>query len=173
MTTFVAFVRGINVGGANALPMADLRAMCAAAKCENIETYIASGNVIFDSALSSAKVKSAIEQQLQGYFSKPISVMVRTDRELIEAHGLNPFSKAPAKHTYAFFLDAAPPPTVLDHIKGLNGERIAMGKREIYVHYPHGMGVSKLKIPSAADGTARNMHTIGKLAGMVIDRAAS
>ena len=64
----------------------------------------------------------------------------------------------------AFFLDAAPPRDALDHVTGRKDEWIALGMREIYVHYGDGMGTSKLKIPAAKLGTARNMNTVAKLA---------
>ena len=64
----------------------------------------------------------------------------------------------------AFFLDAAPPRDAIDHVVGRKDERIALGIREIYVHYGEGMGKSKLRIPAAKAGTARNMNTVAKLA---------
>jgi uncharacterized protein (DUF1697 family) len=78
----------------------------------------------------------------------------------------NPFAGREAKHTYAFFLDAAPPRNALDDVKGRDDEEIALGKREIFIHYPSGMGRSKLRIPAASAGTARNMNTVAKLAEM-------
>jgi uncharacterized protein (DUF1697 family) len=63
----------------------------------------------------------------------------------------------------AFFLDAPPPRDAIDHAVGRKDERIALGIREIYVHYAEGMGKSKLRIPAAKAGTARNMNTVAKL----------
>jgi uncharacterized protein (DUF1697 family) len=76
----------------------------------------------------------------------------------------NPFAEAPTNRVMAFFLDAPPPRNTLDHVTGRKDERIALGTREIYVHYGEGMGTSKLKIPAAKLGTARNMNTVAKLA---------
>ena len=76
----------------------------------------------------------------------------------------NPFADAPSNRVMAFFLDAPPPRDTLDHVTGRKDERIALGTREIYVHYGEGMGTSKLKIPAAKLGTARNMNTVAKLA---------
>ena len=78
----------------------------------------------------------------------------------------NPFPKAPPNYTYAIFLDEPPPRDALDHATGVNGEEMRLGTREIYVHYATGMGTSKLKIPAAKSGTARNMNTVAKLAEM-------
>ena len=68
--------------------------------------------------------------------------------------------------TVAIFLDHAPAPDALKNVKGQANEEMQLGAREIYVHYPDGMGRSKLRIPAAGDGTARNMNTVAKLAAM-------
>lgn len=78
----------------------------------------------------------------------------------------NPFVNAASNRIVAIFLDKAPPADALDRASGRNGEQLALGKREIYVHYGDGMADSKLKIPAAKAGTARNMNTVAKLAGM-------
>jgi uncharacterized protein (DUF1697 family) len=64
----------------------------------------------------------------------------------------------------AIFLDEAPPKDAVSQAKNVADERMALGRREIYVHYPSGQGRSKLRIPAAAAGTARNMNTVAKLA---------
>ena len=78
----------------------------------------------------------------------------------------NPFPNAEAGHTYTFFLDQVPPSDALDHVAGRGDEEIRLGGREIYVYYRNGMGQSKLRIPAAKAGTARNMNTVAKLAEM-------
>jgi uncharacterized protein (DUF1697 family) len=128
------------------------------------QTYIASGNVIFESRKSESAVKAALEAALQKYAGKPVGVLVRTPAELQKVVAGNPFPKKPTKWTVAIFLDAPPPAATLSTIRGANGEEVRLGKREIYVHYGSGMARSKLKIPAAVAGTARNMNTIAKLA---------
>jgi uncharacterized protein (DUF1697 family) len=81
----------------------------------------------------------------------------------------NPFPKAPPNTTVAIFLDAPPPANALKEIKARHDEEVRLGKREIYVAYGAGMGRSKLRIPAAAKGTARNINTIAKLAEMAAD----
>jgi uncharacterized protein (DUF1697 family) len=76
----------------------------------------------------------------------------------------NPFRKAEPKYAYVVFLDARPPRDALDHAAGMNGERLGLGKREIFIHYVNGMGRSRLRIPAAKDGTARNLNTVARLA---------
>jgi uncharacterized protein (DUF1697 family) len=78
----------------------------------------------------------------------------------------NPFADAPGNRTVVIFLDAPPPATALQDVTGAKDEQMALGKREIYVHYGDGMADTRLKIPAAKSGTARNMNTIAKLADM-------
>ncbi|HSB59601.1 MAG TPA: DUF1697 domain-containing protein [Methyloceanibacter sp.] len=96
-----------------------------------------------------------------------MGVFVRTAAEIAAVVTNNPFLDAPANRTYAFFLDAPPPRDAIDRAVGKKDERIALGIREIYVHYGEGMGKSKLRIPAAKAGTARNMNTVAKLAELV------
>src|SRR5262245_38232826 len=79
---YVALLRAINVGGTGKLPMADLKAMCEEAGFAHVATYIASGNVVFESSAPEAKVKAALEKRLQGYAGKPVGVVVRTAAEM-------------------------------------------------------------------------------------------
>ena len=91
---------------------------------------------------------------------------VRTAAEMAKVLAANPFPEAEARKTVAIFLDKAPPKSTLDGIKGANGEEVRLGAREVYVHYVNGQGQSKLEIPGAAAGTARNMNTVAKLVEM-------
>jgi uncharacterized protein (DUF1697 family) len=166
MPTYVALLRAVNVGGTGLLPMARLKALCADAGFTRVETYIASGNVVFDSPAKAAQVKSVLESRLRDELGKPVGVMVRTAAEMTAVLAASPFPKGEPKHTYVLFLDAAPPQDALDTVKGQLDERLARGKREIFIHYPGGMGRSKLHIPAARHGTARNMNTVAKLAAM-------
>lgn len=166
MTSYVALLRAVNLGGSSTLPMADLRRLCEEAGFGKVRTYIASGNVVFESALSEAKVKAALEKALAAYARKPIGVVVRSAKEMAAVLDGNPFPDAPPSKTVAIFLDKAPPKDTLQTITGAKSEEVRLGTREIYAHYPDGIGRSKLKIPAAAEGTARNMNTVKKLAEM-------
>ena len=161
---YVALLRAVNVGGTGKLPMAELKAMCVAEGFAGVQTYIASGNVVFESKLPAAKVKAALEKRLQAYAGKPVGVVIRTAAEMAAVLAATPFPKAPGNWTVAIFLDEAPPADALSDIRGQQDEEVRLGKREIYVAYGAGMGRSKLKIPAAAKGTARNINTIAKLA---------
>jgi uncharacterized protein (DUF1697 family) len=164
MTRYIALLRAVNVGGTGKLPMADLKAMCGDAGYVRIETYIASGNVIFDSNAEPSRVKAELEDRLLAHTGKLAGVLVRTAPEMAAVLVANPVPAAEPKYTYAIFLDHRPPADALDHVTGQNGEEIRLGDREIFVHYGSGMGRSKLKIPAAKSGTARNMNTVAKLA---------
>ncbi|GJG89133.1 hypothetical protein tb265_43140 [Gemmatimonadetes bacterium T265] len=166
MTAFVALLRAVNVGGTGKLPMAELAAMCEAAGFARVRTYIASGNAVFASALDEAGVKAALEAQLGAYAGKPVGVLVRTAVEMAAVLAANPFPDAAPNGTVAIFLDAAPPADVLDHVRHRTSERLALGAREVYVAYRDGMGTSRLVVPAARAGTARNLNTVAKLAAM-------
>jgi uncharacterized protein (DUF1697 family) len=166
MTRYVALLGAVNVGGTGKLAMTELKAMCGDAGFARVETYIASGNVVFDSKAAPSKVKAELEARLLEHFGKPMGLVVRTAAEMTAVLKANPFPKAEPKHTYAIFLDGRPPADALDKATGQSNERMAMGEREIYVHYPSGMGLSKLRIPAARTGTARNMNTVARLAEM-------
>jgi len=164
MTAFVALLRAVNVGGTGKLPMEDLRALCAELGFADISTYIASGNVIFTCRKSESLVKTALEARLEAYAGKTVGVLVRTAAEIAAVAAGNPFPLRAPNRTVAIFLDAPPPLDALERVTGRKDEEIALGRREIYVHYGEGMGTSKLKIPAALSGTARNMNTVAKLA---------
>jgi uncharacterized protein (DUF1697 family) len=166
MPRYVALIRAVNVGGTARLPMADLEAMCIEAGATRVETYIASGNVVFDSGAASSRVKAELEARLLAYAGKPVGVMVRTAAEMAAVLEAHPFPDADPKYAYAIFLDRRPPRDALEHAVGRRDEEMRLGKREIFVHYPGGMGKSKLRIPAAAAGTARNMNTVARLAEM-------
>jgi uncharacterized protein (DUF1697 family) len=166
MVKYIALLRAVNVGGTGKLPMSDLKAMCEDAGFSKVQTFIASGNVVFESKASASKVKCDLEARLLAYAESPIGVVVRTAAEMAAVLKANPFPMAAPSHTIAIFLDASPPADALARASGVKDEQMRLGKREIFVYYGAGMGKSKLNIPAAKSGTARNMNTIAKLAQM-------
>jgi len=166
MKAFIALLRAVNVGGTGKLPMTELKVMCEAAGFNSVRTYIASGNVVFQSAKSESQVKAVLDVGLAAYFGKPVGVLVRTAAEMAAVLAKNPFPAMPANLTHAFFLDKPPAADALDAVSGKVNEQLRLGLREVYVYYPDGAGQSKLKIPAAKTGTARNMNTVAKLAEM-------
>lgn len=163
----IALLRAVNVGGTGKLPMAELKAMAEELGFKAVRTYIASGNLLFDAGgLSESAVKAKLEKRLADYAGKPVGVMVRSGVQMAQVAKDNPFAREPGNRVVAMFLDEAPPESALTDHKNLADERIALGRREIYVHYPEGQGPSRLIIPAAKAGTARNMNTVIKLAEM-------
>jgi uncharacterized protein (DUF1697 family) len=163
MTSYVALLRGVNLGKRQ-LKMDDLRRVATEIGLEDAKTYIASGNLLFRSDKGEAALKNSLEAALADHMGARVGVMIRSAQELADAASANPFHDEPANFTVAIFLDAPPPADAPSAAKNVDGERMALGKREIYVHYPRGQGQSRLAIPAAADGTARNMNTVTKLA---------
>jgi uncharacterized protein (DUF1697 family) len=166
MGSFVALLRAVNVGGTGKLPMSDLKAMCEELGFGSVRTFIASGNVVFTSRKSEAAIKAALEKRLEAYAGKPVGVHVRSAAAMAQVLSDNPFPKAAPNRTMAVFLDRAPPADILSGIRGQRNEEIRLGRREIYVHYRDGMGTSKLVIPAAKTGTARNINTVAALTRM-------
>lgn len=169
MGAFVALLRAVNVGGTGKLPMNELKAMCEELGFGAVRTFIASGNVVFTSRKSEAAIKAALEQRLEAHAGKPVGVTIRAAAEMADVLAKNPFPKAKPNFTVAIFLDHAPPADTLTGVRGRLDEEIRLGRREIYVHYPSGMGKSKLVIAAAKSGTARNMNTVAKLAEMAAE----
>jgi uncharacterized protein (DUF1697 family) len=84
----------------------------------------------------------------------------------------NPFTDVAGNNSVAFFMDEVPPSNLLETIRNCDDERIAAGVREIYVAYGEkGIGKSRLRIPAAEAGTARNMNTVAKLAELAREMA--
>jgi len=169
MGSFVALLRAVNVGGTGKLPMSDLKAICEELGFESVRTYIASGNVVFESRKSETAVMGALAKALAAYAGKEVGVMVRSAAEMAQVAADNPFPKLAPNRTMAIFLCEAPPKDTLAAVRGQSDEKIKLGKREIYVHYGEGMAKSKLVIPAAKSGTARNMNTVAVLAKMAAE----
>lgn len=171
MPVFVALLRAVNVGGTGKLPMATLRSLCEAAGFLRVETYIASGNVVFEHAGPEHRVKELLEQQLLTYAGKPVRVLVRSHQELRAVLRDNPFRDADPKQNVVIFLDTPPAPDWLSTVRHRSVERVAAGAREIFLDYAGSMAGSKLVIRAAQEGTARNMNTVAKLCELAALRA--
>ena len=166
MTVFIALLRAVNVGGTGKLPMAELRAICESAGFLNVRTYIASGNVIFETGLAREKAKARLESGLQAYAGKPVGVIMRTPDEMKAVLQANPFPEAVPNRTVVIFFAEVLSPDCLAQVKGRRDERLHLAQREIYVEYGVAMADSKLVIPAAKTGTGRNMNTVAKLVEM-------
>ncbi len=167
MTIYLALLRAVNVGGTGVLPMQRLQAICAAIGLRDARTYIQSGNVVFESDLPEQAVVAELEQALRQELGRPVGVLVRTAAELRAVLDASPFHDAEPAKVGVMFLPGPAPDTLLAGLRVPGREQLQLGRREIYIHYPDGMGRSKLKLPDqAANGTVRNLNTVAKLVDM-------
>jgi len=169
MQTYVAFLRAVNVGGTGKLPMSELRRMCVDLGYTDVQTYIASGNVVFRSNDAKRAVKKALEQVLGDHMGKEAGVVIRTAPEIRAVLESNPFAEADGSKSVAILLDRKPTNDALGKVTGQSDEEISIGVREFYVYFPQGMGRSKLRIAAAKHGTTRNMNTIRKMVELSSD----
>lgn len=173
MTSYVALLRAVNVGGSGKLPMSELKAIGEACGFQHVRTFIASGNLLFDSDSAESDVEAKIERQLEGFFGKHLPVFVRSAAEMAEVAARNPFADVKPNRVMAHFIAEQPEAAMLEAATGLQGERMALGPRAIYVSYGEGIGSTKLKLPAVREGTARNMNSVAKMAVILADMAAA
>jgi uncharacterized protein (DUF1697 family) len=167
MTVFAGLLRAINVGGTGKLPMAELQALCRSAGFVGVRTYIQSGNALFASPLPEAKVKATLERALRDHLGRPVGAIVRNAGEMTLISQRKPFYGASPNQVLVYFLDEPRQRHVLDGIAMPGREQILGDGREVYVHYPDGIGHSKLKLPFATTATARNLNTIARMVSMM------
>ncbi len=167
---YIAFLRGINVGGNNIIPMKELAAICVGIGFKNVRTYINSGNVLFESDLHEEKIREKTEVALKKKMGKDVPVVIRNSKELQSILSANPFPEAvPAKIGVVMFMNIVPA-KFISGITSPGPEEIVPSGREIFIYFPDGMGRSKLKMPSKGEaGTVRNINTIRKLTEMLSD----
>ncbi len=177
--TYLALLRGINVGGKNKLPMKDLSGLFTDAGCASVRTFIQSGNVIFRAAPALAQgLPSLITQRIEERSGYRIPIILRTAEELGNAIRRNPFlaAGAPEKTLHVYFLAGLPDP---QDVAALDPHRYApdtflVREREIYLELPNGMGHTKLT-NSYFDSrlhttsTARNWNTVLQLHELMED----
>ena len=154
MATHLALLRGINVGGRNKVPMAELREVVTSLGHTGVTTYIQSGNVLFTTPESdTAQLASALEAAITGAFGVTSSVVVLSRDELAQILDRNPYPEEPnPKLVHVVFLNAEPPADLLDRIKAAESASAAKGSRDtvtaigpaLYLHTPDGYGTSEL-----------------------------
>ena len=167
MTAYVALLRAVNVSGTGKLPMSELKAIGEACGFEQCRTFIVSGNLLFTSELVEEEVRARIVERVAGYFGKFVPVHVRSAAELADAASQNPFADDAPNRTVACFIDEEPVQAMLDEARDVQGERLALGPRAIYISYGQGIADSRLKLPAIKQGTARNMNSVAKMADLL------
>ena len=165
MASYVALLRAVNVGAGEKLPMKELKRLAEEAGFEQVSTYIASGNLVFETNDKPDRVKSILEQRIEDFCGMHIDVFVRTAREMMDLVEANPYNDEPGNKTAVLFLEKHPPNDLDKTAKGVAEETFEAADREVFIHYPDGLGRSKLKL-DVGSGTVRNMNTVTKLAEM-------
>lgn len=171
--SYVALLRGINVGGKHILPMKHLVEMFTEAKCVNVRSYIQSGNVVFTAPPKVAKgLPDLVSKKIEARFGFSAPIILRNRDDMQKVARSNPFLKAglPEITLYVYFLADEPTSAAVKalHPDRSPGDRFQVVGREIYMHLPNGAGRSKLtsayfdsKLKTVA--TARNWATTLKL----------
>jgi uncharacterized protein (DUF1697 family) len=167
MPVLVGLLRGVNVGGANLLPMQDLVSLCEDCRFARVRTWIQSGNVVFESRLKEGAAAKKLQAAVAGRMGKPICIMVRPAAEMRRVLDANPFPAKDSSKVLVAFLDGTMPPDPLAGMVFPGGEQVCVGKREIYIFYPDGMGQSRFRLPLRGVAvTMRNINTVRKLVAM-------
>jgi uncharacterized protein (DUF1697 family) len=165
-------LRGINLGSRKRISMADLRRLFEELGAQNVQTYVVSGNVVFDSPPGSrAELARTILDRIQADLGHDVSIVLRTAAEMAEVAATKPFGNDDDDHLYVTFLEEKPEAS---RVKALDGAPFVPDEFEIrgteaYLHFPNGYGRSKLnnewferKLGVAA--TSRNWRTVTALA---------
>src|SRR6266700_7146623 len=174
MPTYVAMLRGINVSGHKMIKMEALRASFCALKLSNVQTYVQSGNVVFEVGNGSvAALSEKIEQRILRDFGFSVPVFLRTAKELEEIIKDNPFLKeTDIDHSklHVTFLSDAAPKTALESLQPLaaQSERFRVLGRQVYLYCPEGYGRTKLSNTAiekklSVGATTRNWKTVNTL----------
>lgn len=179
MTTWVALLRGINVGGRNILPMDELRALLEDLGLEDVRTYIQTGNVVFrsesvDEPRRLARRIAAVIEESRGFEPRVLVIEIETLRRALKS---NPFPEAESepKTLHLYFLEAEPEDSDLEALADLarESERFELREDVLYLHAPEGIGRSKLASRAervlGVSMTGRNWRTATKVAALSED----
>ncbi|MEO6571376.1 MAG: DUF1697 domain-containing protein [Ilumatobacteraceae bacterium] len=173
---WVVLLRGINVGGANRLPMAELRGSVESIGATEVATYIQSGNLVLTDDRSEGELIDALHDTILERHGLDLAVVVRSADEMVRIAAQHPEADRHIDHKFVYvtFLDRAPTEQAIAELDpdAHLPDRWTIDGRELFVVYPLGSGRSKLTIERferawGVTATARNMNTVRKLAGMV------
>jgi len=173
-TTWIALLRGVNVGGHNKVAMAELREVCGTLGCQAVQSYIQSGNLVFLSALTQEELEGALETAILKYFGLNISVVVRSAGDWHRYLGTNPFPVESDKEGNLVMLALSKDELLADAVdelrsRAVHGEAIEQRGDAFWIHFKGGSARSKLS-PSVLERaagspvTSRNWRTVQKLA---------
>jgi uncharacterized protein (DUF1697 family) len=164
----VALLRGVNLGKRKVI-MSELRELIEGAGFSDVRTLVASGNLVLRSKLSGAKLEAKLEKAILEGLELKTEVFVRDAGQLDAIVAANPFkqfAKTNPNFLVVNFVRGAASASEMDAMteSALAGEEIRQGEDCLYIKFPKGQGLSKLKMPKR--GTARNWNTVTKLAAM-------
>ena len=163
MTVHIALLRAVNLGSHKKVSMADLRAMVTDLGFENVQTLLQSGNVVFESKPTGAKLEKLLEDAARKELNLDTEFIVRTAKDWDAIIAKNPFPKEAKSDPGRFVLFACKTaPAASMKVTGANREYLKVVGKNVYIVYPDGQGRSKLKVHTI--GTARNWNTVLKLA---------
>lgn len=175
MKTWISLLRGVNVGGKNILPMKELRSLLNELGYENVQTYIQSGNCVFESnKTSSSAISKHVAQGIADKFGFKPSVITLSVAELRSAIKKNPYDveNEEPRSIHFFFLSEEPKVADKEALQGLKhpSEEFMLTKSVFYLFAPEGIARSKLVARAEAKigvpTTARNYRTVAKLADL-------
>lgn len=179
MTTWVALLRGINLGSHNKVPMEELRELARELGFTDPETYLRSGNLVVDSDLSEIELTTTIQDAIEDRFGLQVPTICRSAEELGRIASNHPFSSLGLddRMLHVAFLDREPEADIEALIDPTEyaPDRLQAAGREIYLAYPTGSGRSKLNHSLlerriVVTVTARNWRTVTRLAEIVESR---
>ena len=174
----VSLLRGINVGGHNLISMARLRALYEALGCEDVATYLQSGNVVFHRDRDPAGVGRGVERAIKRELGIDVRVLDRSHRDLAGIVEADPFPGADPSRRFVMFLAKAPGTEIareIEHVT-LGPDESRLIGHEIHFHCPDGLGNSKLpglltERRLGVTTTTRNWRTVSRLLELSGDQA--
>jgi uncharacterized protein (DUF1697 family) len=178
MITYVALLRGINVGGHKPIAMLDLREFAETLRFVEVRTLLQSGNLIFESETPGAvAVEKLLEKESKRRFGHEIEFMARSATEWKALIAGNPFAREAVEdpgHLLVMCLKEAPGANEVAALKAAvkKTEYFEVRGRHAYLVYPDGIGRSKLtsaliESKLGVRGTARNWNTVMKIAALL------
>ncbi|RNC87679.1 MAG: DUF1697 domain-containing protein [Winogradskyella sp.] len=174
MGTYIALLRGINVGGHKKVPMAELRELLTKSGLENVTTYIQTGNVVFQSTKKDAKaLENKIKKAILDYFGFEVAVMIRTRSHLESNFNSCPFSEEIKKDSYFAMLSDIPDADLVAEAskKVYENEEYKIIDDCLYLYCANGYGKAKFSLNYfernlKVNATSRNYKTMEKLLAM-------